>query len=131
MAPKRGIATSDVVRSYLDLLCQGKSDFAAIRPFFENDAFFRYFLGLTKVSSPEPLRQRLDQFAEALRTILDFCSVEFLIMAKAQLSPLPSWHIPLDLDLFTLDNSETKKEGASYIYRGFNGYAPMGVWLPH
>ena len=33
-APKRGIATSDVVRSYLGLLCQGKSDFAAIRPFF-------------------------------------------------------------------------------------------------
>ena len=125
-APKRGIATSDVVRNYLDLLCQGKSDFAPIRPFFENDDFFRFSLGLTKVPSPETLRQRLDQFAEVLRTIVDFCSVEFLKIAKAQLSPLPSGHIPLDLDVFTLDNSETKKEGASYTYRGINGYAPMG-----
>lgn len=128
-APKRGIATSDVVRSYLGLLCQGKSDFAAIRPFFEDDKFFRASLGLTKTPSPETLRQRLDQFAEVLRTIVDFCSVEFLKKAKAQLSPLSTGHMPLDLDVFTLDNSDTKKEGVSYTYRGFNGYAPLGVWL--
>jgi hypothetical protein len=129
VAPKRGIATSDVIRRYLGLLCQGKSDFAAIRPFFEDDEFFRCSLGLAKVPSPETLRQRLDEFAERLRTIVDFCSVEFLKKAKAHLSPLPSGHMPLDLDVFTLDNSETKKEGVSYTYRGFAGYAPMGVWL--
>ncbi|MBE0502345.1 MAG: IS1380 family transposase, partial [Desulfuromonadales bacterium] len=70
-APKRGIATSDVLRSYVGLLCQGKSDFAAIRPFFEDDEFFRHLLGLTKVPSPETLRQRLDEFAEILRIIVD------------------------------------------------------------
>jgi len=128
-APKRGIVTSDVLRSYLGLLCQGKSDFAAIRPFYEDDAFFRASLGLTKVPSPETLRQRLDQFADVLRIIVDFCSVEFLKKAKAQLSPLSTGHMPLDLDVFTLDNSGTKKEGVSYTYRGFNGYAPLGVWL--
>ena len=128
-APKRGIATSDVVRSYLGLLCQGKSDFAAIRPFFEDDEFFRAALGLRKIPSPETLRQRLDQFAEVLRIIVDFCLVEFLKKAKAQLSPLSTGHMPLDLDVFTLDNSDTKKEGVSYTYRGFNGYAPLGAWL--
>jgi hypothetical protein len=128
-APKRGIATSDVVRSYLGLLCQGKSDFAAIRPFFEDDEFFRSALGLKKTPSPETLRQRLDQFAEVLRYIVDFCSVEFLKKAKAELSPLSTGHMPLDLDVFTLDNSDTKKEGVSYTYRGFNGYAPLGAWL--
>jgi len=128
-APKRGIATSDVVRSYLGLLCQGKSDFAAVRPFFEDDEFFRAALGLRKIPSPETLRQRLDQFAEVLRIIVDFCSVEFLKKAKAQLSPLSTGHMPLDLDVFTLDNSDTKKEGVSYTYRGFNGYAPLGAWL--
>ena len=128
-APKRGIATSDVVRSYLGLLCQGKSDFAAIRPFFEDDDFFRSALGLQKTPSPETLRQRLDQFAEVLRIIVDFCSVEFLKKAKAALSPLATGHMPFDLDVFTLDNSDTKKEGVSYTYRGFNGYAPIGAWL--
>lgn len=128
-APKRGIATSDVVRSYLGLLCQGKSDFAAIRPFFEDDEFFRAALGLKKTPSPETLRQRLDQFAEVLRIIVDFCSIEFLKKSKAVLSPLSTGHMPLDLDVFTLDNSDTKKEGVSYTYRGFNGYAPIGAWL--
>ena len=128
-ALKRGIVSSDVLRSYLGLLCQGKSDFAAIRPFFEDDEFFRTSLGLKKVPSPETLRQRLDQFAEILRIIVDFCSIEFLKKAKATLSTLPSGHMPLDLDVFTLDNSATKKEGVSYTYRGYDGYAPIGGWL--
>jgi len=128
-APCRGIATADVLRSYLGLLCQGKSDFAAIRPFFEDDEFFRAALDLDKTPSPETLRQRLDQFADTLGMIADFCTTEFLKKVKATISLLPSGHAPLDLDVFVQDNSDTKKEGVSYTYRGFNGYAPMGAWL--
>lgn len=128
-APCRGIATADVLRCYLGLLCLGKSDFEAIRPFFEDDAFFAAALGVQKVPSPETLRQRLDQFAEALRRIADLCCAEFLRKAGAAFSCLPSGHMPLDLDVFTQDNSQTKKEGVSYTYRGFNGYAPIASWL--
>lgn len=59
-APKRGIPTGDVLRSYIGLLCQGKSAFEAIRPFWEDDEFFAAALGLKKVPSAETLRQRLD-----------------------------------------------------------------------
>jgi len=48
-----------VLRSHLGLLCRSKSAFDAIPPFIEDDKFFRHSLGLTKVSSPESLRQRL------------------------------------------------------------------------
>lgn len=128
-APCRGIATADVLRSYLGLLCQGKSDFEAIRPFWEDDEFFAAALGVQKVPSPETLRQRLDQVAETVQRIVDFCTVEFLKKAQAAFSPLPSGHMPLDLDVFTQDNSDTKKEGVSYTYRGFCGYAPIAAWL--
>lgn len=128
-APCRGIATADVLRSYLGLLCQGKSDFAAIRPFFEDDEFFRAALGLEQTPSPETLRQRLDRFAAILGIIVDFCTTEFLKKVKAPISLLPSGHAPLDMDVFVQDNSDTKKEGVSYTYRKVNGYAPMGVWL--
>jgi hypothetical protein len=64
-----------------------------------------------------------------LRIIVDFCSIEFLKKSDAVLTPLSTGHMPLDLDVFTLDNSDTKKEGVSYTYRGFNGYAPLGAWL--
>lgn len=128
-APCRGIATSDVLRCYLGLLCQGKSDFEAIRPFWVDDEFFAAALGVQKVPSPETLRQRLDQVAEAVSRIIDFCTTEFLKKAQATFSALPSGHMPLDLDVFTQDNSDTKKEGVSYTYRGFNGYAPIAAWL--
>lgn len=128
-APCRGIATADVLRCYLGLLCQGKSDFEAIRPFWEDDEFFAAALGVQKVPSPETLRQRLDQVAEAVARIIDFCTVEFLKKAQATFSALPSGHMPLDLDVFTQDNSDTKKEGVSYTYRGYCGFAPIAAWL--
>ena len=33
-------------------------------------------------------------------------------------------YVPLDMDVFPIDNSKTKKEGVGYTYKGFDGYAP-------
>lgn len=128
-APSQGIAAADVIRCYLGLLCQGKSDFAAIRPFFEDDEFFAAALGVKDVPSPETLRQRMDKIAEAAQWIVNFCTVELLKKAKATLSTLSTGHMPLDLDVFTQDNSNTKKEGVSWTYRKFHGFAPIAAWL--
>lgn len=128
-APSQGIATADVLRSYLGLLCQGKSDFEAIRPFWEDDEFFAAALAVQKVPSVETLRQRMDKVAEAVRPILNFCTIELLKKAKAALSALPSGHMPLDMDVFTQDNSNTKKEGVSWTYRKYDGFAPIAAWL--
>jgi hypothetical protein len=128
-APCQGVATADVLRSYLGLLCQGKSDFAAIHPFWEDDEFFSAALGVKKVPSPETLRQRMDKVAEPARWIVNFCTVEFLKKAKATMSTLSTGHMPLDMDVFTQDNSNTKKEGVSWTYCKFNGFAPIAAWL--
>ena len=128
-APCQGIATADVLRCYLGLLCQGKSDFEAIRPFWEDDEFFAAALGVKDVPSPETLRQRMDKVAEAMRSIVNFCTVELLKKVKITLSTLPSGHMPLDMDVFTQDNSNTKKEGVSWTYCKFNGFAPIAAWL--
>jgi hypothetical protein len=128
-APSHGIAAADVLRCYLGLLCQGKSDFEAIRPFFEDDEFFAAALGVKDVPSPETLRQRMDKIAEAAQWIVNFCTVELLRKAKATLSTLSTGHMPLDLDVFTQDNSNTKKEGVSWTYRKFHGFAPIAAWL--
>ena len=37
--------------------------------------------------------------------------------------------VPLDMDVFPMDNSGTKKEGVSSTYKGFNGYAPLAAYL--
>jgi hypothetical protein len=54
---------------------------------------------------------------------------EFLKRSKAIITGLATGHVPLDIDVFTMDNSNTKKEGASYTYMGFNGFSPIAAYL--
>ncbi|CAM4239371.1 hypothetical protein VRRI112168_18835 [Vreelandella rituensis] len=57
-----GMRTSDVVKSYLGLLCLGMSDYDAIEN-VRRDKPFQQLLTLQKVPSTATLRQRLDKLA--------------------------------------------------------------------
>jgi hypothetical protein len=57
--PSPDISNADVMKSYLGLLCQGKSDFDHIEPFRQDDAF-ALSLDIQDVPSSPTLRQRLD-----------------------------------------------------------------------
>src|SRR5574341_713521 len=123
-----GIGLDDIVRSYIGLLATGKSDYEAITNHKEDD-YFRESLCIGKIPSAETLRQRMDDVAPALRPFVDACSVEFLKKAEVLITPLDTGHIPLDCDVFAMDNSKTKKEGVSRIYNGEDGYAPIAAYL--
>ncbi len=123
-----GIGLDDILRSYVGLLTMGQSDFEAITNRREDD-YFSQSLGIARVPSAETLRQRLDEVAPTLRPIADACSVGFLKKARVTISPLDTGHIPLDCDVFPMDNSKTKKEGVSRIYNGEDGYAPEAAYL--
>ncbi len=123
-----GIGLDDILRSYVGLLTMGKSDFEAITDCRDDD-YFSQSLGVARVPSAETLRQRLDEVAPTLRPIADACSVGFLKKARLTISALDTGHIPLDCDVFPMDNSKTKKEGVSRIYNGEDGYAPMAAYL--
>lgn len=125
---KGAISHADVVRSYIGLLCLGKSDFAAIEA-FRQDRFFLESLGLKEVPSEPTLRQRLEEQAEAFSTIVNFCITEFLQKSGALFSALATGHVPLDIDVFTQNNSGTKKQGVSRTYQGFDGFAPIAAYL--
>jgi Transposase DDE domain group 1 len=123
-----GIGLDDIIRSYVGLLTIGKSDFEAITDCRDDDHFSQS-LGVRRVPSAETLRQRLDEVAPSLRGIADACSVDFLKKARVTISALDTGHVPLDCDVFGMDNSKTKKEGVSRIYNGEDGFAPMSAYL--
>jgi len=136
---RHGIAHSDCIVSYLGIVCTGKSDFDAVENRRE-DAFFKVSLGITKVPSAPSLRQRFDEHANAMLPHVDNASVAFLGNVSATVSPIEIVEgtclarrklklTPLDIDVFPMDNSGTKKEGVSYTYKGFNGYAPLAAYL--
>ena len=136
---RHGIAHADCVKSYVGLLCTGKSDFDAIENRRE-DRFFKTALGITKVPSAPSLRQRFDEHADTMIPHIDAASIAFIGNVGAPVTPIVLTYgtnlnrmklrlVPLDMDVFPMDNSGTKKEGVSYTYKGFNGYAPMAVYL--
>ena len=77
MPIKGGVPNSDVLRSYLGLFSQGKSDFDAIKN-FRSDAFFKQALGIALLPSSPTLRQRLDARATEDR----FFCCEFFVFGK-------------------------------------------------
>jgi len=123
-----GIGIDDILRSYLGMLSLGQTDYEAVTN-KKNDDYFKHSLGINRVPSAETLRQRFDELSEKLLPLVDTSSTEFLKNSKALLTPLKTGHVPLDCDVFPMDNSQTKKEGVSRTYKGTDGYAPVAAYF--
>ena len=126
-----GVANSDVLRSYLGLLVQGKSDFDAIEN-YRGDAFYKQALGIGLLPSAPTLRQRLDARAAELFESAPPMIESLLAGHKAGAADygvLPCGWLPLDVDTFAMDNSGTAKEGVGRTYVGVDGYCPLAAYL--
>lgn len=122
------ISHADIVRSMVGLLCLGKSDFEAISA-MRDDNYFKQSLGISNVASSERLRQRLDENAQTMLPVIEDCSVTMLKNGKVPITALDIGYVPLDMDVFPMDNSNTKKEGVSLTYHNYPGYAPIAAYL--
>ncbi len=125
------ITNGDIALSMIALLSQGKTDYENITE-FRNDPFLHHALGIPKLPSEGTLRQRLN----ALGRLKDFAlriPREEIVRLLAYFSEdfhlyFDRW-IPLDIDVTPFDNSDTKKEGVSWTYKNFDGFAPIIAYL--
>lgn len=122
------IPHADILRSYVGLLCLGKSDFEAVNGVRE-EAFFAESLGISRVPSEGTLRQRMDTHASAFLAVAQEASIEFLRRTEAGITPLEIGWVAVDADVTPFDNSQSHKEGVSRTYKGMDGYAPMAAYL--
>lgn len=123
-----GVANSDVLRAYLGLLAQGKSDFDAIEG-FRGDAFFKQALGIGLLPSSPTLRQRMDTRAAELFDDVPPMIETLLATQQADYGVLPCGWLALDVDTFAMDNGGTAKEGVGRTYAGVDGYCPLAAYL--
>jgi len=131
------ISHSDVALAYLGLMCQGKNDFDHIEAYRDDD-FFKLSMQINTVPSSPTLRQRLNQAAKTsnwCEIILEESTNLFQTM-NIPVTPIilenegyKRLYAPLDIDVSPFDNSNTKKEGISYTYKGTVGYAPIFAYL--
>jgi hypothetical protein len=125
---KSGVANSDIVRSYVGLLVQGKSDFDAVEN-FRGDAFYKQALGIALLPSSPTLRQRMDARAGEM---FEFAApmIETLLNGqRPDYGVLACGWLPLDVDTFAMDNGGTVKEGVGRTYAGVDGYCPLAAYL--
>ena len=125
---RTGVATSDIVRSYLGLLVQGKSDFDAIEN-LRGDKFFKQAMGIGLLPSSPTLRQRMDAHASSLAGRMMPMTERLLARHAPDYGVLPCGWLPLDIDTFAMDNSGTAKEGVGRTYAGVDGYCPLAAYL--
>jgi hypothetical protein len=129
---RSGVPNSDILKSYLALLCLGKSDFDAIENFRDN-AFFMRAVGLGAVPSSPTLRQRMDSHASSwfeLAPKMNQLLLASRINGKViDFGALDCGYTPVDLDTFAMDNGGTKKELVGRTYAGVDGYCPFAVYL--
>ena len=105
---KGGVANGDVLRSYLGLLTQGKSDSDAIEN-YRGDAFFKTALGIGLLPSSPTLRQRMDAKAGALFEFVPAMIETLLARKQPDYGVLPCGWSPLDADTFAMDNGQTAR----------------------
>ena len=123
-----GMRTSDVIKSYLGLLCLGMSDYDAVEN-FRRDKPFQQLLTLQKVPSAATLRQRLEKLAaNDLQARTATWSTTLLSLIEAPITA-ETTHVCLDIDTFVMDNSNSKKEGVSRTYQKVDGYTPIAAYL--
>ena len=125
------ISHGDVVVAMIGLLALGKPDFDAIEAFREDD-FFSYSLGIPHVPSSPTLRQRLDLGGGLFDPVIEEESARLLAKVAPALTTVETKdgaRVPLDVDTSPFDNSNTKKEGVSFTYKGTWGYTPIFAYL--
>jgi hypothetical protein len=56
-------------------------------------------------------------------------NIDFLTQAQVPVTPLTTGHVALDINVYPMNNEKTRKEGVFRTYKGFDGYAPIALYL--
>jgi len=128
----RAISNSDIFKSYLGLLVQGKNDFEATEAFRGEDFFCRT-LGIASVPSCSTLRQRMNAHAPDWFELVDAFNLTLLSALYAgkpvDFGALSCGYMAVDWDTFVMDNSGTRKEGIGRTYQSVDGFTCSATYL--
>ena len=123
------ITNSEVLKSYLGMMTLGKSHFDNIE-LYRKDLFFKQVMGLKKVPSAATLRQRVEQYNIGHIMKLKDENIKLLKGYKElKITAAIDDFVAIDADVSPFDNSNSKKEGVSFTYKKFMGYAPIFAYL--
>lgn len=122
-----GFPDSAIAITYICLLAQGQTAFDGVDA-MRRDPTFATALGLPSLPSAT-VRQRIEARGQEWLPHLSDANVRLLKRSGVKPTALENGYVPLDLDVFTMNNDDSKKEGIGYTYAGCVGYAPIAAYL--
>ncbi len=123
-----GFPDSAIAITYICLLAQGQTAFDGVDA-MRRDPTFATALGLPSLPSAPTVRQRIEARGQEWLPHLNDANMRLLKRSSVKPTALENGYIPLDLDVFTMNNDDSKKEGIGYTYAGCVGYAPIAAYL--
>ncbi|MBP3194015.1 IS1380 family transposase, partial [Natronogracilivirga saccharolytica] len=120
------VSDMDNVKAMIGLICLGKPFFDAIAE-YRDEPWFAMALGLQRLPSPETLHQRIQSFPEKTGRVWRDFTTRLLAANPGLLGQKihgQTWTV-IDSDVSPMDNSDNQKEGVSWTYKNYAGYAPM------
>ena len=118
----------EIIKSYIGLLCLGKMSFESIDQ-FHSDEIFKHSLDLVKLPSKETLRQRIEKISAKLNSGLRIFTSSFIDRFADLEFISDTDYVPIDFDVTPFDNSNSSKEGVTWTYKKFMGFAPMMTYI--
>jgi hypothetical protein len=116
---------------YVGMLCQGKTAYEDMREMQEDPEFYCQALNVSTIPSVETVRQRMDDLAAELNSTDMVMEQSAMMLRETGMEPTATFtgHVPIDVDVSVHDNSNTKKEGVSWTYKGVDGYSPIYAYI--
>lgn len=121
----------NVLVSMVGLLVQGRNSFEEI-DLFRYNAFFKRTLGISYVPARETLRLYLEKIAALENISESIRDCNTTILKQIVLEPIEVQgrnYLPVDVDVSTMDNSGSHKEGVSRTYMGIDGFSPIFSYI--
>ena len=130
--PRRSDAISDqsVLLTMIGLLSNARTDFNDV-DLYKGDGVFANAYGIERLPSEPVLRQRLDELPP-LRSHAALRELNRRLLSQRKFGTVKAGHlklVPVDIDVSPLDNSGSKKQGVSFTYKKYDGYAPIFAYL--
>ncbi|MDA8163221.1 MAG: hypothetical protein M0022_10040 [Desulfobacteraceae bacterium] len=114
------IAHIDLLKCLVAILFVGRGNFETLDQ-LSGDHFFAESLGLKDIPSESVLRRHLEEYAEPLGAVADFCIAEFLKRVSIPLRTLPTGHLPVDIGILPM------ADPCSFLGRVRWGYVCKGL----
>ena len=112
------------------MLCNSRTDFTDVSLYAQDTVFAKAF-GIDKLPSESTLRQRLDELP-AQRSESALRKVNQSLLSGRSFGTVRAGSldlVPVDIDVSPLDNSGSRKQGVSFTYKRYDGYAPIFAYV--